>query len=172
MHADRLVQALGKLMGAELPPVAGGSGRVLYPASVKAGTDLQDSLASSGFSVTRISTYNTVSPKRTRRCRMGTVQHFVGPVSDPCPSRWQLIIGSLTCVHRYEELQMVKAPAMCVLGSGWDGRLDMAALAAIGSNMIVDSMHARLLAYCALQSGIKSADPSLLEQARSAQVVS
>lgn len=55
-----MVQALGKQMGAELPAVAGGSGRVLYPASVKAGSDLQDSLAASGFSVTRISTYNTV----------------------------------------------------------------------------------------------------------------
>jgi hypothetical protein len=34
-------QALGKVMGAELPKVPGGSRRVLYPASVKASTDLQ-----------------------------------------------------------------------------------------------------------------------------------
>lgn len=48
-------------MGAELPHVAGGSDVVLYPASVKASTDLQDSLAAAGYKVTRINTYNTVS---------------------------------------------------------------------------------------------------------------
>jgi uroporphyrinogen-III synthase len=48
-------------MGAELPHVAGGSDVVLYPASVKASTDLQDSLASAGYKVTRINTYNTVN---------------------------------------------------------------------------------------------------------------
>eukprot|EP00882_Tetradesmus_deserticola_P008034 GHRQ01008463.1.p2 GENE.GHRQ01008463.1~~GHRQ01008463.1.p2 ORF type:complete len:238 (+),score=109.28 GHRQ01008463.1:329-1042(+) len=54
-------KALGKVMGSELPHVPGGSDVVLYPASVKASTDLQDSLAAAGFSVQRINTYNTVS---------------------------------------------------------------------------------------------------------------
>lgn len=53
-------QALGKVMGAELPHVPGGSDVVLYPASVKASTDLQDSLAAAGYKVNRINTYNTV----------------------------------------------------------------------------------------------------------------
>ncbi|KAF8057131.1 hypothetical protein HT031_006140 [Scenedesmus sp. PABB004] len=53
-------KALGKVMGSELPHVPGGSGVVLYPASVKASTDLQDSLAAAGFTVRRINTYNTV----------------------------------------------------------------------------------------------------------------
>jgi uroporphyrinogen-III synthase len=46
-------------MGAEVPKVPGGSSRVLYPASAKASTDLQDSLAGAGYSVTRINTYDT-----------------------------------------------------------------------------------------------------------------
>ncbi|GIL68477.1 hypothetical protein Vafri_21746 [Volvox africanus] len=52
-------KALGKVMGSELPRIPGGTGRVLYPASVKASTDLQDSLAAAGFEVHRINTYNT-----------------------------------------------------------------------------------------------------------------
>lgn len=53
-------QATGKVMGAELPHLPGGSDSVLFPASIKASGDLQESLAASGFSVTRMSTYNTV----------------------------------------------------------------------------------------------------------------
>jgi uroporphyrinogen-III synthase len=53
-------QALGKVMGSELPHIPGGSDVVLYPASVKASTDLQDSLGAAGFKVNRINTYNTV----------------------------------------------------------------------------------------------------------------
>ncbi|KAG2437462.1 hypothetical protein HXX76_006112 [Chlamydomonas incerta] len=56
-------KALGKVMGSELPRVPGGSRRVLYPASVKASTDLQDSLTEAGFEVHRINTYNTTSVK-------------------------------------------------------------------------------------------------------------
>lgn len=48
-------------MGAELPHVPGGDDVVLYPASLRASTDLQDSLTGSGFSVKRINTYDTVS---------------------------------------------------------------------------------------------------------------
>jgi uroporphyrinogen-III synthase len=55
------VQALGKIMGKELPKVPGGSNVVLYPASVRAGTDLQNSLTESGFTVQRLHTYDTVS---------------------------------------------------------------------------------------------------------------
>ncbi|KAF5837730.1 tetrapyrrole biosynthesis, uroporphyrinogen III synthase [Dunaliella salina] len=52
-------KALGKNMGGELPHVPGGSDRVLYPASCKASTDLQDSLQASGFQVDRMDTYDT-----------------------------------------------------------------------------------------------------------------
>lgn len=48
-------------MGKELPKVPGGSNVVLYPASVRAGTDLQNSLTESGFTVQRLHTYDTVS---------------------------------------------------------------------------------------------------------------
>jgi uroporphyrinogen-III synthase len=54
------LQALGKVMGSELPHIAGGGDVVLYPSSAKASTDLQDSLTAAGFKVTRINTYNTV----------------------------------------------------------------------------------------------------------------
>lgn len=53
-------KALGKVMGSELPHIAGGGDVVLYPSSAKASTDLQDSLTAAGFKVTRINTYNTV----------------------------------------------------------------------------------------------------------------
>lgn len=52
-------KATGKVMGAELPKIPGGTNSVLFPASVKASTDLQDALAANGFTVTRMSTYNT-----------------------------------------------------------------------------------------------------------------
>lgn len=60
------LQALGKVMGSELPHISGGSGRVLYPASAKASTDLQDSLTAAGFEVHRINTYNTVRQRGGR----------------------------------------------------------------------------------------------------------
>ncbi|KAK9902026.1 hypothetical protein WJX75_001619 [Coccomyxa subellipsoidea] len=45
-------------LSAELPME--GEGRVLYPASAKAGAGLQDGLEARGFSVRRLNTYNTV----------------------------------------------------------------------------------------------------------------
>lgn len=48
-------------MGSELPHITGGTDVVLYPASVKASQDLQNSLTAAGFKVNRINTYNTVS---------------------------------------------------------------------------------------------------------------
>lgn len=51
--------ATGKVMGGELPKIAGGTGVVLYPASAKAGTDLQNGLAEAGFEVRRLHTYDT-----------------------------------------------------------------------------------------------------------------
>ncbi len=63
------LQALGTTMGAELPKIPGGNNTVLYPASVKASTDLQSSLAASGFTVERINTYNTVCGRYMGRGR-------------------------------------------------------------------------------------------------------
>jgi uroporphyrinogen-III synthase len=51
--------ATGKVMGGELPKIAGGTNVVLYPASAKAGTDLQNGLAEAGFQVRRLHTYDT-----------------------------------------------------------------------------------------------------------------
>jgi uroporphyrinogen-III synthase len=51
--------ATGRVMGGELPRVPGGTNVVLYPASAKAGTDLQNGLAEAGFEVRRLHTYDT-----------------------------------------------------------------------------------------------------------------
>ncbi|KXZ49584.1 hypothetical protein GPECTOR_20g440 [Gonium pectorale] len=56
-------KALGKVLGSELPRVPGGNNRVLYPASAKASSDLQDSLAEAGFECVRLNTYNTGAVK-------------------------------------------------------------------------------------------------------------
>ncbi|CAI5469725.1 unnamed protein product [Closterium sp. Yama58-4] len=54
-------KATAKYLSAEIPEMQGGNRRVLYPASAKASTDLQDGLASRGFQVTRLNTYSTES---------------------------------------------------------------------------------------------------------------
>lgn len=56
-------KAYGKIMGAELPHIPGGTDVVLYPASARASGDLQESLESSGFKVNCIRTYDTVGVK-------------------------------------------------------------------------------------------------------------
>ena len=48
----------------ELPFVKNGCRRVLYPASSKAGSDLQDGLAARGFEVDRLNTYTTLPVPR------------------------------------------------------------------------------------------------------------
>lgn len=53
--------ATAKVLAAELPADEGAAGRVLYPASSKAGTDLEQGLAARGFLVTRLNTYSTQS---------------------------------------------------------------------------------------------------------------
>lgn len=53
-------KAYGKIMGAELPHVPGGTDVVLYPASARASGDLQASLEASGFAVDCVRTYDTV----------------------------------------------------------------------------------------------------------------
>lgn len=47
-------------LSAELPVLPSGSQRVLYPASLRAGTTLQDGLVARGFVVDRLNTYDTV----------------------------------------------------------------------------------------------------------------
>ena len=60
LHAKQALACMC-LSQKECPLFAGGTDRVLYPASCKASTDLQDSLAASGFQVHRMDTYDTVS---------------------------------------------------------------------------------------------------------------
>ncbi|CAD7700507.1 unnamed protein product [Ostreobium quekettii] len=52
-------KATAKVLAAELPVGNNGSGSVLYPASAKAGGDLQEGLEARGFEVTRLDTYDT-----------------------------------------------------------------------------------------------------------------
>eukprot|EP00850_Spirogloea_muscicola_P004152 SM000017S02892 [mRNA] locus=s17:884584:887160:- [translate_table: standard] len=52
-------KAIGKALVVELPKAPEGSGRVLYPASVKASNDIEEGLTARGFDVTRLNTYST-----------------------------------------------------------------------------------------------------------------
>ncbi|XP_039114941.1 uroporphyrinogen-III synthase, chloroplastic [Dioscorea cayenensis subsp. rotundata] len=54
-------KATGKVLASELPKVGSKSCTVLYPASVKAGSDIEKGLSDRGFHVTRLNTYNTVA---------------------------------------------------------------------------------------------------------------
>lgn len=54
-------KANAKALAAELPRNPHGSGLVLYPASSKAGTDLEEGLSARGFRVRRLNTYSTDS---------------------------------------------------------------------------------------------------------------
>ncbi|KAJ0975968.1 hypothetical protein J5N97_017933 [Dioscorea zingiberensis] len=54
-------KATGKVLASELPKLGRKSCTVLYPASVKAGSDIEKGLSDRGFHVTRLNTYNTVA---------------------------------------------------------------------------------------------------------------
>ncbi|RLM74716.1 hypothetical protein C2845_PM15G13070 [Panicum miliaceum] len=53
-------KAMGKVLASELPKSSGNTCKVLYPASAKAGHEIQDGLSERGFDVTRLNTYTTV----------------------------------------------------------------------------------------------------------------
>ncbi|XP_072992583.1 uroporphyrinogen-III synthase, chloroplastic [Typha latifolia] len=53
-------KATGKVLASELPKFGQKSCEVLYPASVKAGSEIEVGLSNRGFEVTRLNTYNTV----------------------------------------------------------------------------------------------------------------
>ncbi|XP_078165157.1 uroporphyrinogen-III synthase family protein isoform X1 [Carex rostrata] len=53
-------KATGKVLAQELPRSGQISGRVLYPASVKASNEIEDGLSGRGFDVLRLNTYDTV----------------------------------------------------------------------------------------------------------------
>ncbi|CAM0871835.1 unnamed protein product [Alopecurus aequalis] len=53
-------KAMGKVLASELPRTSETPCKVLYPASAKAGHEIQNGLAARGFEVTRLNTYTTV----------------------------------------------------------------------------------------------------------------
>ncbi|XP_021729626.1 uroporphyrinogen-III synthase, chloroplastic-like isoform X2 [Chenopodium quinoa] len=54
-------KATAKVLASELPRHGDKKCRVLYPASVKASSEIEDGLSSRGFDVTRLNTYTTVA---------------------------------------------------------------------------------------------------------------
>ncbi|PKU68503.1 Uroporphyrinogen-III synthase, chloroplastic [Dendrobium catenatum] len=52
-------KATGKVLAAELPNDGDSTCKVLYPASVKAGNEIEEGLTDRGFKVTRLNTYST-----------------------------------------------------------------------------------------------------------------
>uniref|UniRef100_A0A0D9VQF5 Uroporphyrinogen-III synthase n=1 Tax=Leersia perrieri TaxID=77586 RepID=A0A0D9VQF5_9ORYZ len=53
-------KAMGKVLASELPRTTETTCKVLYPASAKAGHEIQNGLSDRGFEVTRLNTYTTV----------------------------------------------------------------------------------------------------------------
>uniref|UniRef100_A0ACD5XCV6 Uncharacterized protein n=2 Tax=Avena sativa TaxID=4498 RepID=A0ACD5XCV6_AVESA len=53
-------KAMGKVLASELPKTSETACKVLYPASAKAGHEIQNGLSARGFEVTRLNTYTTV----------------------------------------------------------------------------------------------------------------
>ncbi|CAI5998614.1 unnamed protein product [Closterium sp. NIES-65] len=90
--------ATAKYLSAEIPEIQGGNRRVLYPASAKASTDLQNGLASRGFQVTRLNTYSTESVTSVDK---DTIQRAarapVVAVASPTAVRaWMEVVASRT----------------------------------------------------------------------------
>ena len=88
-------KSTAKVMGSELPKHPGGNNTVLYPASAKASTDLQDSLATSGFTVTRLDTYNTsgvksVPPDQLQAAKEAEIITFGSPSA---VKAWVSLVG-------------------------------------------------------------------------------
>ncbi|KAL3907876.1 MAG: hypothetical protein SGILL_008695 [Bacillariaceae sp.] len=78
-------KATARTLAAELELISGDGTTVLYPASARAKTTLQDGLASRGFDVTRLNTYDTVTATWTTPqidlARRVTVACFASPSS-------------------------------------------------------------------------------------------
>ncbi|CAL9079510.1 unnamed protein product [Musa textilis] len=53
------LMSTGKVLASELPKY--GQNKVLYPASVKAGSEIEEGLSARGFDIIRLNSYNTVS---------------------------------------------------------------------------------------------------------------
>ncbi|XP_048130221.1 uroporphyrinogen-III synthase, chloroplastic isoform X8 [Rhodamnia argentea] len=53
-------KATGKVLASELPRIGNEKCRVLYPASAKASTEIEEGLSNRGFEVTRLNTYSTI----------------------------------------------------------------------------------------------------------------
>eukprot|EP00268_Persea_americana_P016878 TRINITY_DN18025_c0_g1_i7.p1 TRINITY_DN18025_c0_g1~~TRINITY_DN18025_c0_g1_i7.p1 ORF type:complete len:229 (+),score=48.13 TRINITY_DN18025_c0_g1_i7:56-688(+) len=53
-------KATGKVLASELPKCGNKTCTVLYPASLKAGNEIEEGLSDRGFEVTRLNTYSTV----------------------------------------------------------------------------------------------------------------
>lgn len=95
-------KAIAKVMGAELPLDSSSEPTVLYPASAKASTDLQNSLTASGFKVTRLNTYNTTSvgsvdPQLLEKARAAEIVTFGSPTA---VKAWIELVG-LEAAQRY-----------------------------------------------------------------------
>ncbi|GAQ79840.1 uroporphyrinogen III synthase [Klebsormidium nitens] len=78
-------KATAKVLAVEIPEPQPGS-RVLYPASVKAGSDLQEGLEARGFKVTRLNTYSTetvrtVDPNALAAAADAPVATFASPTA-------------------------------------------------------------------------------------------
>jgi len=88
--------AYGELLGEELPQLDNGTGRVLYPASAKAKTTLQDGLEARGFKVTRLNAYDTrpVSSVSTEALEQALEADCITVASPSALKAWLTIAGN------------------------------------------------------------------------------
>lgn len=87
-------KATGKVLAAELPG-PDRNGRVLYPASLKAATHVQDGLGARGFQVVRLNTYDTVSAAWTdSQMELGRTAAAVALASPSAAKIWAERMGT------------------------------------------------------------------------------
>eukprot|EP00960_Hanusia_phi_P000764 21130-Hanusia_phi.AAC.4 len=87
-------KATGKTLADELPGPRR-SGRVLYPASAKARTEVQGGLTARGFSVTRLNTYDTVSATWSdKELQMGASAAVIALASPSAVKTWAERLGT------------------------------------------------------------------------------
>ncbi|KAK6938717.1 Tetrapyrrole biosynthesis, uroporphyrinogen III synthase [Dillenia turbinata] len=95
-------KATGKVLASELPKRGNEKCYVLYPASARASNDIEDSLSSRGFEVTRLNTYTTV---RFTGCASWVPVHHVDEmVLEQALSAPVIAVASPSAVHAWVNL--------------------------------------------------------------------
>ncbi|XP_052202079.1 uroporphyrinogen-III synthase, chloroplastic isoform X3 [Diospyros lotus] len=100
-------KATGKVLALELPKHGNKKCTVLYPASAKASTEIEEGLSNRGFEVTRLNTYTTVPVHHVDHLLLRlAVSAPVVAVASPSAVRW--VDSILEAVGVHDQLQKVQ----------------------------------------------------------------